>query len=211
MIRRPPRSTLFPYTTLFRSGAGRLVSQVSARTGSKTRRKQPAASRWCASWPCSRRLGVDLRVGPVGGDHESERVLQPVSLFGEHLGLVLVNDAGHVAGGDVWQGAVGQTNDLVVGDGGIAQVAAAPGCPQAYSDDVDTPFFGSADLLLQRPVAFELSVVFSEDTRHRHAGHLVKITLQEHPAVALTRSHEGRQVVFVQRLHGGDGFFAQPL
>src|SRR2546430_7752482 len=24
MIRRPPRSTLFPYTTLFRSGAGRL-------------------------------------------------------------------------------------------------------------------------------------------------------------------------------------------
>src|SRR2546430_9978200 len=25
MIRRPPRSTLFPYTTLFRSGAGRLA------------------------------------------------------------------------------------------------------------------------------------------------------------------------------------------
>src|SRR5687767_15459851 len=28
MIRRPPRSTLFPYTTLFRSGAGRLVLDV---------------------------------------------------------------------------------------------------------------------------------------------------------------------------------------
>src|SRR2546430_13569965 len=26
MIRRPPRSTLFPYTTLFRSGAGTAVS-----------------------------------------------------------------------------------------------------------------------------------------------------------------------------------------
>src|SRR2546428_864553 len=26
MIRRPPRSTLFPYTTLFRSGVGRLVN-----------------------------------------------------------------------------------------------------------------------------------------------------------------------------------------
>src|SRR3712207_7747450 len=25
MIRRPPRSTLFPYTTLFRSGVGRIV------------------------------------------------------------------------------------------------------------------------------------------------------------------------------------------
>src|SRR5256885_3433678 len=27
MIRRPPRSTLFPYTTLFRSGRGRLGGQ----------------------------------------------------------------------------------------------------------------------------------------------------------------------------------------
>src|SRR2546421_11183655 len=28
MIRRPPRSTLFPYTTLFRSGVGTLAYQV---------------------------------------------------------------------------------------------------------------------------------------------------------------------------------------
>src|SRR2546430_8203251 len=28
MIRRPPRSTLFPYTTLFRSGRSRLVRQM---------------------------------------------------------------------------------------------------------------------------------------------------------------------------------------
>src|SRR3712207_9560667 len=28
MIRRPPRSTLFPYTTLFRSAAGALLQQV---------------------------------------------------------------------------------------------------------------------------------------------------------------------------------------
>src|SRR3712207_6893737 len=28
MIRRPPRSTLFPYTTLFRSGLGRVVAHV---------------------------------------------------------------------------------------------------------------------------------------------------------------------------------------
>src|SRR2546427_486832 len=34
MIRRPPRSTLFPYTTLFRSRASR-----AARTGSRTRRR----------------------------------------------------------------------------------------------------------------------------------------------------------------------------
>src|SRR2546426_8740150 len=30
MIRRPPRSTLFPYTTLFRSHAGKSVPNVSA-------------------------------------------------------------------------------------------------------------------------------------------------------------------------------------
>src|SRR5687768_17861036 len=28
MIRRPPRSTLFPYTTLFRSGVGRVTEDV---------------------------------------------------------------------------------------------------------------------------------------------------------------------------------------
>src|SRR3712207_8806020 len=31
MIRRPPRSTLFPYTTLFRSGADVAVSALRAR------------------------------------------------------------------------------------------------------------------------------------------------------------------------------------
>src|SRR3712207_9270127 len=37
MIRRPPRSTLFPYTTLFRSRAGektyQLLAQVAGRAG----------------------------------------------------------------------------------------------------------------------------------------------------------------------------------
>src|SRR3712207_6979471 len=36
MIRRPPRSTLFPYTTLFRSEDGRLLG--AARRGTPTRR-----------------------------------------------------------------------------------------------------------------------------------------------------------------------------
>src|SRR3712207_7765180 len=36
MIRRPPRSTLFPYTTLFRSGRGgrRIASRALCRTSS---------------------------------------------------------------------------------------------------------------------------------------------------------------------------------
>src|SRR5688572_32617181 len=33
MIRRPPRSTLFPYTTLFRSGAGAGGAQVAPAPG----------------------------------------------------------------------------------------------------------------------------------------------------------------------------------
>src|SRR5690348_18012442 len=40
MIRRPPRSTLFPYTTLFRSCSGFEMS------------RQPGS--WSHFWPCSR-------------------------------------------------------------------------------------------------------------------------------------------------------------
>src|SRR5256885_8834049 len=43
MIRRPPRSTLFPYTTLFRSPTSRCPS--STRTASRPRR---------TTWPSSR-------------------------------------------------------------------------------------------------------------------------------------------------------------
>src|SRR3989449_11285883 len=60
MIRRPPRSTLFPYTTLFRSLGGRALVASVART--------LAASLpllvWCGLavlvWPGSRSLLVDV-------------------------------------------------------------------------------------------------------------------------------------------------------
>src|SRR5260370_17082206 len=42
MIRRPPRSTLFPYTTLFRSDAD-LGSGCAALVGSATQRDFPSA------------------------------------------------------------------------------------------------------------------------------------------------------------------------
>src|SRR3712207_8697468 len=38
MIRRPPRSTLFPYTTLFRSQGGRVVRRHDARPQQRTAR-----------------------------------------------------------------------------------------------------------------------------------------------------------------------------
>src|SRR5690242_21400748 len=41
MIRRPPRSTLFPYTTLFRSDAKRLVLDVRYESGVSELRTDP--------------------------------------------------------------------------------------------------------------------------------------------------------------------------
>src|SRR3712207_7880836 len=59
MIRRPPRSTLFPYTTLFRSvSCGRIVA-VSARADG--RRGAPAPLR------SSQRGGPRRRTGPRSG------------------------------------------------------------------------------------------------------------------------------------------------
>src|SRR3712207_7046093 len=52
MIRRPPRSTLFPYTTLFRSGLA--ILHVAWATGS--------------SWPAKDRDALaDLMAGRAGG------------------------------------------------------------------------------------------------------------------------------------------------
>src|SRR2546430_12722592 len=49
MIRRPPRSTLFPYTTLFRSGQDRDPGQGrDPRAGSARRRVPPALCDRCA-------------------------------------------------------------------------------------------------------------------------------------------------------------------
>src|SRR2546421_11762641 len=44
MIRRPPRSTLFPYTTLFRSAAKRIALKLRAT-------RSPAQGRWTKSVP----------------------------------------------------------------------------------------------------------------------------------------------------------------
>src|SRR5258708_31855935 len=49
MIRRPPRSTLFPYTTLFRSSAPKSARIVSPFCAQTTRVNEPASTRWPAS------------------------------------------------------------------------------------------------------------------------------------------------------------------
>src|SRR2546430_14771788 len=58
MIRRPPRSTLFPYTTLFRSPVARAVSRDGALVVGT-----PANSRVVAALPLADRL---REAGPEG-------------------------------------------------------------------------------------------------------------------------------------------------
>src|SRR2546426_7747448 len=63
MIRRPPRSTLFPYTTLFRSQVGPLAEQEPRQQRPGGRRQRPRDRR--------QRLVLDPR-GP--GDRKSTRL-----------------------------------------------------------------------------------------------------------------------------------------
>src|SRR3712207_7580852 len=72
MIRRPPRSTLFPYTTLFRSSARRstrtgISPSVSARKISSSSQAASSAGRSGASTATS--LVVE---GPRSEEHTSE-------------------------------------------------------------------------------------------------------------------------------------------
>src|SRR3989442_6712929 len=69
MIRRPPRSTLFPYTTLFRSQAGRSsVEPPSRPPTASTRRSDDQRTGWREYHPCwSERLrGTLRRCEPLG-------------------------------------------------------------------------------------------------------------------------------------------------
>src|SRR2546422_10737914 len=68
MIRRPPRSTLFPYTTLFRSLEGH-----GAAAGQGDAGRVPPGARQAA--PRHRRgaAGLDLAMGKVTGFLEFER------------------------------------------------------------------------------------------------------------------------------------------
>src|SRR5258708_26503823 len=56
MIRRPPRSTLFPYTTLFRSGwaASMRARTFASRRSRRASRISTATTAWERSWAIAR-------------------------------------------------------------------------------------------------------------------------------------------------------------
>src|SRR3712207_8019932 len=62
MIRRPPRSTLFPYTTLFRSAAARIRHQGPHRS------PNAAVKRSLLADDHPRSLEIDHLAGAAGGD-----------------------------------------------------------------------------------------------------------------------------------------------
>src|SRR5256885_3225412 len=73
MIRRPPRSTLFPYTTLFRSR----FSKRTARAGQASRRRHgqtEGRSEPVLSLHCSRSQNREL--GPAASGPKREKVFQ---------------------------------------------------------------------------------------------------------------------------------------
>src|SRR5256885_13111555 len=78
MIRRPPRSTLFPYTTLFRSSLKDLPAELPAglTLGAFTEREDPRdvlVSRSGASFE-------DLRAGAVRSEEHTSELQSPCNL-----------------------------------------------------------------------------------------------------------------------------------
>src|ERR1035441_10756859 len=61
MIRRPPRSTLFPYTTLFRSGQRRTRARTAARQGGSW-----ASDGYRAGWGVTDRKSTRLNSSHLG-------------------------------------------------------------------------------------------------------------------------------------------------
>src|SRR3712207_7534709 len=95
MIRRPPRSTLFPYTTLFRSwcGAGRPAP-------SRTRRRPPGAR--CVVSPVTTPVSIVLVDDVRSEEHTSE--LQSRQYLVCRLLLEKKKGGARHAGGGLWPG-----------------------------------------------------------------------------------------------------------
>src|SRR5258708_25966943 len=85
MIRRPPRSTLFPYTTLFRSDRAPALEPRECTPGAQQRLLQRV---FCVRHRAQHSVAVDLQlaavrsgeptegivVAPLGGDRKSTRL-----------------------------------------------------------------------------------------------------------------------------------------
>src|SRR2546422_8685340 len=102
MIRRPPRSTLFPYTTLFRSRTAQreLAEEIGHRAGRLTK----LAEFFTAPGFCTERMTVYLGrdLVPAKGGQDPDEVLTPRRIpFRAALRMIergLIRDAKTIAG-----------------------------------------------------------------------------------------------------------------
>src|SRR3989475_9747165 len=98
MIRRPPRSTLFPYTTLFRSGrGGKRRAQLAQQAAQEA--AGPAAS-WRIAGPPHRRDGILLRF-VVEGHRGHDGQIAPRVVVAVEEGELLLAVGGIVGGIEV--------------------------------------------------------------------------------------------------------------
>src|SRR3712207_6973286 len=75
MIRRPPRSTLFPYTTLFRSGShGRAVGDTGVTDPNATPKRRWAGQALARSSRCPKRHPLDTAYRSTLEDRKSTRL-----------------------------------------------------------------------------------------------------------------------------------------
>src|SRR2546430_5334155 len=69
MIRRPPRSTLFPYTTLFRSSACVRLAWVRSAFGSSKLRKPGSGRRYAGERTAPERSNQDRKSTRLNSSH----------------------------------------------------------------------------------------------------------------------------------------------
>src|SRR5438132_3832657 len=76
MIRRPPRSTLFPYTTLFRSGVGRQIRHDMQHDAREREQAEPRTEQDGGQRPdsCAERQAVTPGTVELRGDRKSTRL-----------------------------------------------------------------------------------------------------------------------------------------
>src|SRR3712207_7966795 len=72
MIRRPPRSTLFPYTTLFRSADHHAVAEIGIESREGRRQVARVLARIGSLGPILEGDEGNARVGPRSEEHTSE-------------------------------------------------------------------------------------------------------------------------------------------
>src|SRR5688572_31658949 len=69
MIRRPPRSTLFPYTTLFRSDRDRVGSRDVGAAGGRARHGREGSADVHAAWREATRAMADRKSTRLNSSH----------------------------------------------------------------------------------------------------------------------------------------------